>query len=77
MEKLYSSKTCLKMAGGGDASPTSSLDPFLNVDWRRNNSQIRFTSRREYNSSLLTNNVFRDWGMQIVVTKEEHYEMLV
>ena len=23
MEKLYSSKTCLKMAGGGDASPTS------------------------------------------------------
>ena len=23
MEKLYSSKTCLKMAGGGDASLTS------------------------------------------------------
>ena len=25
MEKLYSSKTCLKMAGGEDASPTSNV----------------------------------------------------
>ena len=32
MEKLYSSKTCLEMAGGGDASPTFSLDPPLLVD---------------------------------------------
>ena len=29
MEKLYSSKTCLKMAGGENASPTSLLDPPL------------------------------------------------
>ena len=28
MPKLYSSKTCLKMDGGGDASPLP-LDPFL------------------------------------------------
>ena len=29
MEKLYSSKTCLKTAGGEDASPTFLLDPPL------------------------------------------------
>ena len=29
MEKLYLLKTCLKMAGGEDASPTSPLDPPL------------------------------------------------
>ena len=29
MEKLYSSKTRLKLAGGGDASPTFPLDPPL------------------------------------------------
>ena len=29
MEKLYSSKTCLKMAGGGDASPLDRPMPAL------------------------------------------------
>ena len=29
MEKIYSSKALLKMAGGGDAFPTSPLDPPL------------------------------------------------
>ena len=31
MEKFYSSKTLLKLAGGGGASPTSPLDPPLPV----------------------------------------------
>ena len=42
IEKLYLSKALLKMAGGGDASPTPPLDPplhtFTGASWR--NSEL-------------------------------------